>query len=159
MTTNNLLETEIAGIMDSLVSHALELGVFDKVNAHEPKSSPGYGMLCAVWLNNIGPAIGQSGLNSTTALLTFMVRIYMSALEQPYDMVDPNMLAATSRLIGAYTGDFTFSGRVRDIDLLGSSGQPLSGVAGYLTQDSKLLRVMTITVPLTVNDVWEQVSQ
>lgn len=155
--TNNLLEDEINAIVDSLVSHAQELGLFDQVNAHEPKNNK-YGMTCAIWCNNIGPAPGQSGLTATTALLTFMVRIYMSALQQPYDMIDPAMLAATSRLIGAYTGDFTFSGRVRDIDLLGSTGQPLSGVAGYLTQDSKLLRVMTITVPLIVNDVWEQVS-
>ncbi len=154
--TNGLLETEINAIMDSMVSHALSLGVFERVNQHEPKSAPG--MSCAIWCNGLGPAPGQSGLAATTGLLTFMVRIYMSALQQPYDMIDPDMLATTSKLIGAYTGDFTFSGRVRDIDLHGMTGQPMSGVAGYLSQDNKLYRVMTITVPLIVNDVWEQVA-
>ena len=158
MSENNLLETEINAIMDSMVSHALSLGVFSAVNEHEPKSQMGNAMTCAIWCDRIGPASGLSGLASTTGLLTFMARIYLPALQQPYDMIDANMIVATSRLIGAYTADFTFSDRLYAVDLQGMTGQPLEGRAGYLTQDSKLYRVMTITVPLIVNDVWEQVA-
>jgi carbon-monoxide dehydrogenase large subunit len=32
----------------------------------------------------------------------------------------------------------------------------LSAVAGYINQDGKVLRVMTLTLPLVVNDVWSQ---
>jgi hypothetical protein len=33
----------------------------------------------------------------------------------------------------------------------------LSAQAGYINQDGKLMRVMTIMLPLVVNDAWVQV--
>jgi hypothetical protein len=42
------------------------------------------------------------------------------------------------------------------VDLLGSAGAPLSAQAGYLNQDGRLFRVMTLTLPIIVNDVWDQ---
>jgi hypothetical protein len=42
------------------------------------------------------------------------------------------------------------------VDLLGQFGTPLSAQAGYVNQDGRLFRIMTITLPLVVNDVWGQ---
>lgn len=147
----------VAGITASVQSHAETLGLFETVNLHEPKSKPGTGLTCAIWADKIGPASGSSGLASTSVLVVFAVRLYTPMLQQPYDAIDPNMLSAVDALMGAYSGVFTLEGQVREVDLLGEFGTPLSAQAGYITQDGKLYRVMTLSLPLVVNDLWTQV--
>jgi len=51
----------------------------------------------AVWVQSIRPY--GSGLAITSGVLLLHVRIYTSFLSQPYDAIDPNVLAATSALI------------------------------------------------------------
>jgi hypothetical protein len=109
-----------------------------------------------VWVDDIRPAQGASGLSLTSIRLGLNVRIYASANAQPPDAIDPAITAAVDALMAAYTGDFTLGGAVRDVDLLGTYGDPLSARAGYLPQDNQLLRVMTITLPLICDNVWEQ---
>lgn len=143
-------------IIDAVTSHALASGHFERVNGHEPKSAPGNGITGAVWVDATEPARGGSGLAATTARLTLNVRLYTSMLAEPPDAIDPRLMAAHDALMTAYSGDFTLDGLVRAVDLLGMAGVPLSSRAGYLTQDSRLYRVITITLPVLVNDVWEQ---
>ena len=144
------------GILDSILSHALASGLFERVNGHEPKSAPGNGLSAAVWLDSIGPVV-SSGLAATSARLAVNVRLYTAMLADPQDAIDPNLIAAVDTLMTAYSGDFDLGGNVRNVDLLGQAGTPLSAQAGYLNQDGKLFRAMTILLPLIVNDVWEQV--
>ena len=148
----------ITAILDSVQSQVEALGLFETVNLHEPKSKPGNGLTCAIWADKVGPAIGGSGLDNTSALVVMAVRVYTSMLQEPYDLIDPNMISAVDGLLTAFSGAFTLSGNLRDVDLLGEFGTPLTAVAGYINQDGKLLRVMTITLPLVVNDVWKQVG-
>lgn len=143
-------------IIDAVVSHALASGHFERVNGHEPKSAPGSGITGAVWVDATGPARGASGLAATTARLTLNVRLYTSMLAEPADAIDPRLMAAHDALMTAYSADFTLGGLVRCVDLLGMSGVPLSSQAGYLIQDSAQYRVVTIVLPVLVNDVWEQ---
>jgi len=143
-------------IIDAVVSHALTSGHFERVNAHEPTSAPGTGLSAAVWVDATEPARGTSGLRATTARLTLNVRLYTSMLAEPADAIDPRLMAAHDALMTAYSADFTLGDLVRCVDLLGQSGVPLSSRAGYLQQDSRLLRVITIVLPVLVNDVWEQ---
>lgn len=148
--------TDIAGLVDRIVSHAMESGLFETVNGHEPKSAPGKGLICAVWAQSIGPARGGSGLSATSGRVEFNVRLYTNMLSEPQDAIDPTLLGATDTLLGLYSGDFDLGGTVREIDLLGSFGNPLGAQAGYLTQDGKLYRVITITLPAIINDIWSQ---
>lgn len=148
---------DLAAILDPVVSHALASGWFERVNTHEPKSAPTKaGLTCAVWVETIGPAAGQSGLASTTALVVLNVRLYTSMTQEPQDSIDTNLTDALSALIAAYSGDFELGGTVREIDLLGAISPGLSARAGYLNQSSTVYRVYTITLPLVVNDVWDQ---
>lgn len=147
---------DATGILDKVVSHALTQGLFERVNQHEPKNAPSNGLTAAVWVDFIG-ASTSSGLASSSGLLTLNVRLYTSMLAEPQDAIDPNLLAACSDLMGAYSGDFDLGGTVRCVDLLGMTGTALSARAGYLDVAGKLYRVMTITLPLIINDVWEQV--
>lgn len=148
----------ILGLTDAVVSHAMASGRFETVNGHEPKNAPSTGGLtAAVWSERVTP-LRSSGLDSLSVLLTFNVRIYTSASQEPADAIDPDMLAAVDVLCAAYAGDFTLGGLVRHVDLLGAHGQPLDVRAGYLQQDGSLYRVMTIALPVIVNDLWEEVA-
>ena len=147
---------DVDGITSSVQSHAQTLGLFEQVTLHEPKAKPQAGMTCAIWPQDIGPATGSSGLVSTSVLMVMNVRLYTPMLQEPYDAIDPDMLKAVSALLGAYSGAFTLEGQIREVDLLGEFGTPLSAQAGYVNQDGRLFRIMTIRLPLVVNDVWGQ---
>lgn len=88
--------------------------------------------------------------------MRFKIRIYMSLVQQPSDQVDPRVVDATDALLSAFSGNFSLGSLVRNVDLLGSTGQGLSGQAGYINIGGTLLRVMDITLPLIINDVWGQ---
>lgn len=144
-------------ILSRVVSHAMTLGRFERVNQHEPKNAPGKGLSASVWMDSIAPARGGSGLSKTTGRLVLNVRLYSSFIMEPQDAIDPELLTACDELLAAYSGDFELGGTVKQIDLMGQYGTPLSAQAGYLNQDGMMFRVMTITLPVIVNDLWEQV--
>lgn len=147
----------IDAILNALVSHAASTGLFERVNAHEPKNAPGNGLSAAVWVDSIGPTPSASGLAATTGRVALQVRLFTNMIQEPMDAIDPNMVKAVDTLMGLYSGDFELGGSVRNVDLLGQTGTPLSALAGYINQDGKLFRVMTILVPLIINDLWNQV--
>ena len=149
----------ILGITDAAVSHAMTLGRFEAVNGHEPKNAPSTGGLtAAVWTDRVTPVGRASGLDVVSAVLVLNVRIYASAVSEPADAIDPDMIAAVDELCAAYCGDFTLGGLVKDVDIFGMYGQALDVRAGYLQQDGVPFRVMTIALPVVVNDLWEEVA-
>lgn len=144
-------------IIDHLASHAMALGVFDRVNTHEPKNKPGRGLTCAIWVDRIEPARGRSGLAATDARVVMNVRVYTNMLQNPQDAIDPNVMAATDLLLTAYTGDFELGNNSRFIDCLGmTQGHPMSSQSGYINIDNMVYRVMTMTVPVIVQNAWPQ---
>jgi hypothetical protein len=145
-------------ILDAVESHALASGFFQAVNGHEPMSPPTSGITCAVWVEQIGPARGGSNINSTTARLALFVRLYTSLSQQEPDAIDPALMDALDGLMAAYSSDFTLDGLIRHVDLLGAYGDPLSARAGYLAESGTEYRVLTITLPLIVSNLWEQVA-
>jgi hypothetical protein len=149
---------DITTILNTIQDHALASGYFDTVNGHEPKSAPGNGLSAAVWVQQIGPARGGSGLAATSVRLALNVRLYTPMVQQPEDAIDPDLMTALDALMASYSADFTLGGLAREVDLEGIYGDPLSAVAGYLTTGGIEYRVMTITLPLIVNDLWEQVA-
>lgn len=142
-------------IIDAAASHAMTLGLFERVNKHEPKNAPGNGLTCAIWGGRITP-INSSGLASTSVRLLLNVRLYSSMLQEPADMIDPNLTAACDTLMAAYAGDLTLGAQVRTVDVRGIHGVPMEAVDGYLSQDNRLYRVYTITLPLLINDAWTE---
>jgi hypothetical protein len=149
-------EETVAAVLDGIVSPMLASGMFARVNRCEPKSAPGSGLTAAVWLDNVGPAVNASGLAATSARLVFKIRLYTSMISEPQDAIDPAMLAANIKLMGLFSEDFDLGMSVRNVDLLGAHGISMSSQAGYLNQDGKLMRITDITLPLVMNDLWEQ---
>src|SRR5512135_1807902 len=104
-------------IFNKVVSYALASGRFDHVNQHEPKNAPHHGLTCAIWMQAIDP-VRAGGLAATSGRVLLQARIYTSFIQQPFDMIDPNITAATADLMGALSGDFDFGGDAdtRNID-------------------------------------------
>lgn len=152
------MSLDVRTILAAVESHALASGYFQTVNGHEPKSAPQNGLTCAVWVEMIGPARGASGTAASTARLALFVRLYTPMVQEPEDAIDPALMDALDALMAAYSGDFTLDGLIRNVDLLGTYGDPLGARAGYLTTSGAEFRVMTINLPLIVNDLWEQVA-
>lgn len=149
----------LQAVVDAAVSHALASGRFERVNAHEPKAAPATGGITgAVWVDAVRPLPLRSGLVATSAMLILNVRVYTSFLAQPEDAIDPRVTGAVGALMSAYSGDFDLGGSISEVDLLGTYGVPMFAQAGYLNQDGKNYRVMTITLPCVINDVWDQVA-
>lgn len=148
---------DILGITDAYMSHAMASGWFETVNGHEPKNPPSTGGLtAAVWSDDVIPVGSASGLDSVTAVLVMKLRVYSSAVQEPPDAIDPNMIAAVDALCAAYVGDFTLGGLVRHVDIFGMYGQALRVKAGYLQADGMPFRVMDITLPAVINDLWSE---
>lgn len=147
---------DVIGIRDTLLSHALSLGMFSQVSGHEPKAAPIGDLYGALWMNSMAPARGRSGLASTTIRLEYWFRIGTNMIAEPQDDIDPKVLVATAALMMAYSGDFELGGLAEEIDLLGMAGEGLGARAGYLDQDGRLYRIMTITIPIIVSDVFDQ---
>lgn len=158
MSTPTASEAWLDPIFDAVVSDAQASGYFDKVNLHEPKRKPGTRLTAAVWVQSIDPIALASGLDSTSARIVFMLRIYSNMLKEPQDMIDPQVTKATSNLIRRYHDDFDFGGAIRNVDLMGTFGVSLAAQAGYLEIDTTMYRIMDIRIPCIVNDVWPQVK-
>lgn len=150
-------EAAVDALVNAAASIAMKTNKFRSVSTHEPKSAPGSGLRLAIWAQEITPLPGASGLDSTSGYVTLNARAYGNMLAKPEDEIDPRLMSAAAVLIGAYSADFTLGGLVRNIDLLGMYGQRLGSQAGYLTIAGDMYRIMTVTVPCVVNDMWDQV--
>lgn len=148
-------QTAVLDLFNRIQSHAMTLGLFETVNTHEPKSKPGNGLTCAIWIQTIRH-VNSSGLAATSGVVSLRARLYTSMLTQPYDMIDPNLTAAAATLLAAYSGDMELGQTVRNIDLLGQTGESLSAQAGYVDLDRKMFRIIDVTIPVIINDLWAQ---
>lgn len=147
---------DFSTILQAAQSHAMRLGVFDTTARHEPKTAPNHGITYAMWLQSVRPVQRRSGLTATSVRVQLMGRIYQNMLAEPQDDTDPNMLRALFKLMGAYTGNFTLAGRIAQVDLLGAHGPALEAQAGFLEHDRKMFRIIDVTLPLILDDVWTQ---
>jgi hypothetical protein len=146
----------VRALFAAVVSGAQQLGIFENVIQHEPKNAPGTGLSCAVWVQRIRPSGRASGLAAVSGVVSMRARIYSNMLAEPQDGIDPDLLTAACRLIEAYSEGFTLGGTVRNVDIFGAEGEPLAAEAGYIQHDSRLFRVMEITLAIVINDLWAE---
>ncbi len=142
----------------SVVSQLETLGIFETVNSHEPKSAPGSGARAVCWIQSMKPVGAASGLAALSGVVMLNIRIYSNFIQQPQDMIDPDITTATATVMNVFSTGFTLGGTVREIDLLGMYGMAMEATSGYLNQDNRIYRVMTITLPVVINDMFSEVS-
>lgn len=148
----------IAALFAQVEARAQELGDFEQVIGHEPRSAPVSLPAMAVWYAGLGPARGASGLAATSARLEFRGRIYLNAQAKDEDKNEQRLLYLSALVMGAYNSAFTLNGEAMAVDLLGGWGNPLEAVPGWLAHDSKEFRVAEVTIPVILTDVWAQVA-
>ena len=155
----------VTAIYDAVVSHASGTGLFaSEVLDHEPLNAPGTGLSCAIMMGPLVPVGRASGLGKTSGRLEFTAQVATPMTQLPAGGVDREMLQAAAVLLAAYSGDFELvtgeiaEGLVRMVDLLGAFGAPLQMAPGWLEFAGTPLRVVRITLPLILNDMWGQSS-
>lgn len=143
-------------IVDAITSHALSTGRFEQFNGHEPRpETPMQGIVGACWPQGGATAPRASGMRSTSLVLTMQVRLYTSGQAEPRDDIDPGLIAVVAHLLDEYQGDFTLGGLVRNVDVFGEhAAQRLGFQAGWIPSTQQ--RIMTITLPLVLSDLWQQ---
>jgi len=148
-------------MQQALASHAMKLGQLDSpISLHEPRMRPTSDLHAALWLNGITP-IRASGLNTVSARVEWLFRMYTGGEQEPQDEIDVKVLTATDRFLSSLCGDFDLDdhltdGLVRMIDIFGAYGQGLNAAAGWARWSDGMSRVVTITIPVIVNDVWQE---
>lgn len=154
MDTNTII-TNVVTILQGLTSGGNSL--FVDVLDYECRAMPPDGIIASVYFARMAGSPLDSGLAASSGVFVLNVRLYVSTVRQPYGQVERSIVSAAQQVIGALTADFELGGAVRNIDLLGAGGVPLGAEGGYIPgQDGKLMRVITITLPSIVSDVWEQ---
>ena len=153
-----MADLDLLAYRAAAMSHAQTLGLFGQVLGHQPISAPGSGLTYAMWTGPVRPVPARSGLNTVSARLELRGQVLTPADSEPPDAVDVDVTNAVSKLMGAYCGDFTLGDLVANVDLLGAHGTPLAADMGYTTfPGGTTYRVATITIPLIVNDAWNEV--
>ncbi len=134
-----------------------ETGLFPAgVTLFEPTSAVGPGLFCAIFLDEITPVPQESGQNVTTGRAVFKARVLLPMPRKSEAATDQNIGLAVGKIMELMSGDIELQDTVKYVDLLGATGTPLSAKGGYLTLDQTLYRLMDVTIPLIINDVWNQ---
>ncbi|HJV15617.1 MAG TPA: hypothetical protein VJ625_17155 [Propionibacteriaceae bacterium] len=147
---------DVGAIMDGLASYAGRLGAFERIPLHEPKTAVSSGLSAAVWFQSIDPIPQLSSLAKTSLRIEFVFRLYDNMLAEPADGIDPEMTRVVNLLFNAFHGGFTLDSLITQIDVLGTYGQPLRSLAGYIQQSGKLQRAMSIYVPCIIVNAFNQ---
>lgn len=156
-------EDWIDPIIDAVVSDVKQSGYFSQTIEDTINKGPDGKLTALVWLQNVGVAQRASGLNTSAAMLTFMIRVYANqiARDKPVfvETMPRRLVKAVSNLIRRYHDNFDFGGVCRNVDCLGEFvGGGLSATSGYEEIGGSWYRMMTLAVPVIVNDVWVQTA-
>lgn len=161
--TQPLVPAVYTRVAQAAHSLALATGCFSADVGHEPKSAPDdpAGLFLALWGSEVRP-IQASGMGVISVRLEIQLRIHRGMLTDPQDAIDMEVYNATHAVLAALIGDSTLvttdatlAGQVRMLDILGSDGDSLRAVPGYITLGSTMFRVQDIFIPYVVNDVFQ----
>ena len=145
----------LRGVLATVLDKVAGTGKFEAVVGYEPLSAPTERLTAAVFVADpLSPIAESSGLAAADARLVIMVRVMRRALSEPLEDVDLDALDAADAVMDALAGGYTLGSTVRAVDLLGESGQGVEVQPGYATIDKTIFRLMDITVPVMINNVW-----
>lgn len=150
------MSLSMSSIFSAARDHLLTTGYFEHVNGHEAKNAPGNGLTADVIITNLKPIPERSGLAATSALVSLEARMYINALHEPQDDIDPNLLLAADAVFATISANYTLNGTVAEVDLLGEYGTGMNGKTGYVERNQALYRTFTFTFDCVINDVWTQ---
>jgi hypothetical protein len=139
---------------NGLLNVASTSGLFDVVQGHEAKSAPaGNGLSAYLFGAKILPT-QSGGLAALSVIVEFQLNILNNAFFEPADAIDPMVMNAAGEFMGTLAAGFTLGNTVREVDLLAGDSEGLRAEAGYVQIESTMFRVMSVFIPILINDVW-----
>lgn len=141
-------------VRNALASRVAKAGGFKRVMLSEPTGSPGIGMSCAIWCSSFRTIPALSGYNRTTSFFIFTLQIYYPASIEPTDDIDVKLSDAVDKVMGDILEDLTLGDESWGVDVMSQYGIVFGGNYGYVTIDTKMFRIVTISVPVLVQDTW-----
>ena len=149
---------EIINIQNQVLTHCQQIGVFDNVLTEEPDSLQAGTTTASIVLDSIKPDPKTSGLAQTNAIIVFKIGIWQNSTVHPHFGVPQETMLAAETLIESLHTSLTLNNDVMTVDLFGWSSTGLDVQTGYAPFDEGIYRIVEITVPIIVNDVWTQES-
>ncbi len=149
------IQTLIIGIFTKLRDQAGTLGVFEHVEGHALINPPPSGTAVAFEFGTFDPYAEGSGLASTSMLLTVTASVYKLLQSQPADDIETAIAGAAAALMCSLSADFDLGSQVRNVQLL-----KVNANGGYVKigGGETMFRTVIVTIPMVINDVFEQVS-
>lgn len=156
------LDDRIDGIFAEIKNPIMALGIFKTVAFYEPKAAPPADH-CALWGDRLRAIPRRSGLATAAFLMMINCRIYNSYgsadfVDQTAAAVEPKVFRAAAAVMGEFIGNFTLETLDGNIDVLGDNGFALDAVPGYINHDGIIFRVITVQIPVIINDLFAEVA-
>jgi hypothetical protein len=146
-------KAQAEALYKAVQSAAAGLGLFQKVDTHEPENAPGTRLYCSITQGPFGAEPAASGLAAVSGKVTLIIRVWSHAMQRPLNDIDPEVLAAVAALMNALAGGFSLGGTVRDVDLLALTATP-----AWADFQGAQFRVMELPVPIIINDLFTEVA-
>lgn len=147
---------DVSRIMNALASYLGQLGAFERILLHEPKTAVTSDLSAAIWFQTISPIAELSSLSKTSMRVELVIRLFQNMLSEPQDMIDPEIARVVNLIFNAFHGGFTLDGLITQIDVLPTFGPPLRSESGYIQQDKQLQRAVSIYVPCIIANAFNQ---
>jgi hypothetical protein len=150
---------DLGTITDALKTHAAASGIYEAVTGHGVVEPHAGGLAWWCMVDDIFPYAAGSGLNTVTACVVYKIITTLNdSTTDPQELVDPLVANGADALLRLYMSNFTLGGLVRNVDIMGAAGVRVSAKAGWMTLDNARYRAMIITLPLIVNNLWDEVA-
>ncbi len=148
---------DISNVLARLTTYAEKTGIFSAVIVgNSPSSLPVSGLVCAISGVSLTPSAQFSGLNTTSALLTCVMRIFKNKNADPIDLVDVDVFQAAVSLYEQLHTGITLSGDAIVTDILQIERDTMTAISGFVPGDNGFYQVMDLTIPIILGDVWAQ---
>lgn len=153
---SRVADLDPGAVLTTLLDYAREQGVYEVVRLTEFTTPPPSGLCFALWAEALGTTQTGTGLASTNALVRCMARIYYPAFGKDSATHEVRMINAASGYLGKLNGGFTLGGTVRNVDILGETGELPEWEFGHAGIDNKISRIADLSIRAVLNDVWIQ---
>lgn len=140
----------IRATLQAIQSYLEASGYFVGSQVSEPKQPPPEGFYAAVYMS-------AAGVNSLTLTGTIerhlpIIRVYRQMLAEPAEDIEFGMAEVISKVASDLIGEYDLGATIRNVDVGGQTGAPMSATWGYVDVGGAMFRIVDLIVPLIVDD-------
>lgn len=136
--------------LEAVLGYFTASGHVQRAQIGEPKQPPVELITAAIFM--AGTSIVGLYLNHHRELHVVTVRLYMDMLHEPTEEIEFRLAQAVEDITDDIVEKFALNSTVREVDLAGMNGTPVSTTWGYVDISGKMFRIVDITLPLNVDE-------